>query len=332
MQQSRLKAFGIFLLATLLSVPALGSMSSSNANPAPPGTINYVEGHVTLGTQPLNRNSIGSAVLEADQSLATANGKAEVLLTPGVFLRIADNSSVTMVSPGLADTEVRLAKGRAMVEVAEIHKENNLLIDEDGVRTRLLKKGLYDFDASSGQVRTFDGEAMAQIDDQQIKVKAGHELSVNGPAKAQKFDKNRYEDSFYRWSSLRSRYLAEANDEVAGSYAYAGSGWLGAGWYWDPWFGGYTFVPGYGVFASPFGWSYYSPAWAYGGPYFYHSPGFHYYGHGFHSRPRSSGRGALSGQQPFRPRSEAGGLQAGRSFGGFGGSGAIHSGGRGGRR
>jgi FecR protein len=327
MQQSRLNGFGIFFLATLLSVPALGSMSNLGANPAPPGTINYVEGHVTLGTHTLNMKSVGSAVLGTHESLTTGNGRAEILLTPGVFLRVADDSSITMVSPGLADTEVQLTRGRAMVEVAEIHDENNLLIDQDGARTRLLKKGLYDFDADRGQVRTFDGEATVQLNDRQVKVKGGHELNLNGPLKAQKFDKKNYEDSFYRWASLRSRYLSEANAEVARSYVNGGSGWLGAGWYWDPWFGGYTFVPGYGVFASPFGWSYYSPWWAYGGPTFFYTPGVRHFNRGFDHDFRNSrgpaiagghlGRGAVRiGPQNFQPSPGAREMHAGRGFGG----------------
>ena len=84
-------------------------------------------------------------------------------------------------------------------------------------------------------------------------------------------------DDFYRWASLRSSYLADANVDAA--EAYAGSGgwrpgsWYGDGWYWDPWFDAYTFLPGDGIFFDPFGWGFYSPWCA---PYF----GFGYGGWG----------------------------------------------------
>ncbi len=133
-----------------------------------------------------------------------------------------------------------------MVEVTFIRRENNVRIGEDGSSTQLLKAGLYDFDADKRTIRVFDGNAAAQINGQNIEVKSGHQLSLNGEAKlkAQKFDKNADVDDFYRWASLRSSYLAEANVDAARTYS-GGSGWSpgiwnGNGWYWDPWYSAYT--------------------------------------------------------------------------------------------
>jgi hypothetical protein len=103
--------------------------------------------------------AVGSVVLEKDQLLTTQVGKVEVLLTPGVFLRLGENSSVKMVSPDLANTRVELQKGRTLVEVIQIRKENDLRIDQIGASTRILKIGLYDFDADHAQVRVFKGSA-----------------------------------------------------------------------------------------------------------------------------------------------------------------------------
>ncbi|MFZ3216267.1 MAG: hypothetical protein WA192_09430 [Candidatus Acidiferrales bacterium] len=77
-----------FFLAALLSAPAWGAAQIQPNTTAIPGTINYVEGQVSIGARVLNSNSIGSAALEPNQSLATANGNAEVLLTPGIFVRL----------------------------------------------------------------------------------------------------------------------------------------------------------------------------------------------------------------------------------------------------
>ncbi len=90
----------IIFLATLFSVPVWGAAQGR------PGTINYIEGRVSAGAKPVAQSSVGSASLEAGQKLTTGNGKAEVLLTPGAFLRVGAESAATMVSPGLADTEV----------------------------------------------------------------------------------------------------------------------------------------------------------------------------------------------------------------------------------
>jgi FecR protein len=295
MQVSRWSAIGAIFLATLLSAPAWG------ANPGQPGTINYVEGKVLLAGQPLDSESVGTAQLDAGQSLTTAQGRAEILLTPGVFLRVSDNSSVTMVSPDLANTEVRLDRGRAMVEVAEIHKENMLLIDQQGATTRLVKTGLYDFDADHGMVRVFDGQALVRTSaNREVKLKGEHEIGLNGPAKSRKFDKAEYEDSFYRWASLRSDYLAEANMDTAQYYVSRGDWLLGAGWYWDPWYGAYTFVPWDGFVYSPFGWTYYSPGVAYRFPLAPYSHGFRH--HDFRASHGLRGDHAVGGLHPGGPR------------------------------
>lgn len=319
MRRTSLNAIGGFFLAALLAVPVMGA--SPQVSPAQPGMINYVEGQVSIGTQALNMNSVGSAYLQAGQSLTTGNGKSEILLTPGVFLRVSDNSSVTMISPDLANTEVRLNRGRGMVEVAEIHKENNLLVDQNGSKTRLLKTGLYDFDANQDQVRVFDGEAKVQAGTRQIKLKGGRELNLSASTKAHKFDKDTYMDDFYRWASLRSDYLAEANIDAARSYSEQGSLWAGSGWYWDPWYGAYTFLPADGFFYSPFGWSYYSPTWVYQVP-------FAYYGHTMHRFDRGLNHvSRFRGSSPqYRSHDFGGGLRAGGGF--HGGGRGFHGGGR----
>lgn len=72
----------------------------------------------------------------------------------------------------------------------QIDPQNYLRIDEGNSSARILKPGLYDFDLQQNQIRVFDGEAMVQEGDRQIKLKADHELAVapNAPEKTEKFD------------------------------------------------------------------------------------------------------------------------------------------------
>jgi len=298
-----------------------------------------VEGQAAIGDETLNAKSVGSANLEAGQTLTTQTGKAEVLLTPGVFLRLGDNSAATLVSPNLTNTEVSLNHGQAMVEVADIYKDNVLRVQENGTTTQLLKTGVYGFDANSGDVRVFNGEAMVQDGDRQIKVKGGHELNVSNPAnlKAAKFDKDSFEQSdLYRFSNLRSEYLAEANVDAARVYVSGGPGWFGPGWYWDPFFTAYTWIPGDGLFYSPFGWGFYSPFWVGYAPYYGRYP----YGFaGYHGRAYVGGRaGVAYGHSGFAGRPSAGfrgptagsAAHSGTMSGGFHGGGGGFNGGGGG--
>jgi hypothetical protein len=341
---------GGFLLATALAMPALGDTQPRGT--AVPGTVNYVEGQVLLGSQPLDSKSIGSETLEAGQSITTENGKVELLLTPGVFLRVGSNSSVKMISPSLINTEIGVEEGEATVEITEIHKQNEIRIDADGVSTQLVKNGFYDFDAARNLLLVLDGEALVDETGKQVKVKGGHELTLNQDStKTQKFDKDAYESGdLYRWSSLRSAYLAEANVDAAGEYiagAGYGPGWFGAGWYWDPWFDCYTFIPGEGIFYSPFGWGFYSPFWAFDAPFFYGEGHFHHHfdpdgrgadgdghyaphlrggeyntGHGYPGPHAGSNGGRVSG---YAPDIRGGGYHAGHGYSG------PHAGSNGGR-
>lgn len=356
MKQLILKIIGGLFLAAMLSAPALADVSTQRG-PANPGTVNYVEGQVSIGETQLGPRSQGSAMLAPGQTLYTGTGKVEILLTPGVFARVGDDSAVKMISPSLTRTELALNKGEAMVEVAEIHPENDLLVDEDGATIRLQKTGLYDFDAAHDQFRVFDGQAMAQTNDENIKVKGGHELNLDSAKlKARGFDKQTYEaEDLYKWSSLRSAYLAEANVDEAPVYSawggWYGPGWLGAAWYWDPWFNCYTFIPGDGIFYSPFGWGFYSPFYAgyapiYLGGHFPHrfgldasawGPGLHYspavHGGGFvaHFHSTTDPRGGFAGTfgaHDFGGAHNIGGFTGGGfhngGFGGFHGGGGGH--------
>src|ERR1700689_2206203 len=81
--------------------------------PARPGTINYVEGQAAMGGQSLDAQSVG-VEMGVGQSITTLDGKAEILLTPGVFLRLGPHSSATLIKASLTDTEVQLSQGHAM--------------------------------------------------------------------------------------------------------------------------------------------------------------------------------------------------------------------------
>jgi FecR protein len=261
------------LVTAILALPA--AYGNRERNPGVPGTLNYVEGQVFIGAQSLDPKSVGSTQLEPGQSITTRQGKTEILLTPGVFLRLGDRSSAEMISPSLTDTKVALHRGEALLEVDEIHPQNNLRVAQEGATAQLLKTGLYDFDATHRRIRVIEGKAVVRENDREVTLKGGHELALatGGKPKAEKFDKKDFEaGDLYRWSSLRSDYLAEANVDAARMYyanGWYGPGWLGAGWYWDPWFSGFTFIPAGGIFYSPFGWGFYSPLWVYQSPLFY---------------------------------------------------------------
>ena len=302
-------------------------------NPPTIGTINYVEGQASIGNQALSPNSVGNVVLQEGETLTTGTGKVEVLLTPGVFLRVGDNSAVRMISPSLSNTEVAVDRGEATLEVTQIQKENEIVIDLPGGNTRVLKKGFYEFDANQNTVRVFKGEAQLLAGNKKVAIKENHEVALNDPKlKPRGFKKEQYDTAdLYRWSVLRSSYLAEANVDAASRHVNNPS--FVPGWYWDPWFATFTWVPGDGVFYSPFGWAFYSPFYVYEAPFFYYGYYGGHYRHHFDHDFHAWSPGPHYGPHPIWHGD--GRFNGGHAYHGFGGgihenhgfSGGFHTGG-----
>ncbi len=253
---------GFGAAAALVAAAAVG-FADTNTISAVPGTLNYVEGQASIDGRAVSRKSAHATRLADNQVLDTADGNAELLLTPGVFFRLGHNSEARMVSNGLADTRVELTKGQAMLEVDELYKENNLDIIDNGVSTHIAKKGLYEFDTDPPAVKVLDGQARVYDHGREIKVKGSHEIMLAaGSLKPAKFEKDAAEQApLYRWSKLRSDYESQANVDVAQTIFVNGGGWYGPGWYWDPFWSSYAFLPGAGYLINPFGWGFYSPGW-----------------------------------------------------------------------
>jgi hypothetical protein len=326
MNMPGLKSLLLLSLVTLFT-PAFAQLQQQGADPARPGTLNYVEGQASIDGLQISPSSVGRTELQPGQYLATANGKVELLLTPGIFLRLDNNSMVKMIQPDLTHTEVSLEQGHALVEADQLYPQNTILIDQKNGQTQLVKNGLYEFNAENNTVRTFDGEARVfpgsnlQRNVKPIALKGDRQISLTGEAvKTVKFDKNSSQDDLYRWGSLRSQYLGEANLELASRYADYGPGYLGygAGWFWNSAFYGYTWFPGNGLFWNPYGFGFYSPFYLYGGGFVY--------GRGYY-RPGFGFRGGVASRGGFvRGSAASAGFRSGGG-GGFHGGGGGHGGG-----
>ena len=311
----------------MLAVTALVVLPAAAASSAIPGTLNYVEGQVTVAGRTVTPQSVGLVQVASNQVLETRQGRAEMLLTPGVFLRVDENSAVRLISPGLADTRVEVLRGQAIVEAAELFQDNNLSVTMNGWSTRLTKQGLYAFHADSQLVQVFDGQATVQQGDRQKQLTKGHEMALNGAWKVAHFDTKSQaaQDPLYGWSNLRSEYEAEASMQSARNvFVGGGAYWDGPGWYWNPYWDLYGFIPGDGIWYSPFGWPFYSPWVAYGYG-FGHGFGHGFIGHGYVGHGHVSGSALASGGR-FGGSARMGGGFAGRGFaggmhGGFGGGG-----------
>jgi hypothetical protein len=245
------------------------AFSQANTS-ARPGTLNYVEDNAYLNGQAVDQKQMGHLTLDLDQTLNTdQNGKAELLLTPGVFFRLGSNSEVKMLSNQLTNTKVELTKGEALVDVAELFKDNNIQVVTGNSATKILKAGLYRFDVDSRQVSVFDGKAAVQDGRRLVKLTKGRQISLaSDKPQAEKFN-TKQTDELYAWSNLRSEYAAEASYASAKNINIYGGWGYGAGWLWNPWYSSWAFMPWGGYAYDPFGWGFFGPGYIGYAPIYY---------------------------------------------------------------
>ena len=271
------KVVGGLLGVALCALPHAYTIS------AKPGAVNYVEGNAVLDGQPIGEASLKAVFMNAGSLLETRDGKVEVLLTPGVFLRVGDNSRVRMLKPSLMDTQIAVEAGESMVEVDQFVKESHLTISMRGGLTEIEKNGLYRFMADGeASVAVIDGKASVAFGEKHANLGKGHEALLSDTLKTREFDKNR-DDDLFAWSNIRAQYNASLTYQAARTaassstgYGYAGSGsypnysglgygYFGQGWYWSNGFNSWLWMPG-GQFFSPFGWGFYGPGYVLGAP------------------------------------------------------------------
>ncbi len=250
--------------AAILAMSLTPTVWAQSVISAHSGVIHYVEGDVSVDGVPVHPKFAEFPDVKAGQLVATAEGRAEILLTPGVFLRMAENSSVRMLSNALADTRLEVVSGSALVEVGELLEHNAISFEASGVHMELAKKGLFRIEASPASLRVYEGQARVASGSETVTARKGHQIDLDTAKLADTKFETKDTDAFYRWSSRRAEYVAAANVISArvtsnSNYSSNFAGNPGA-WSWNPYFGMFTFLPSNGVYWSPFGSPFYSPA------------------------------------------------------------------------
>jgi len=258
---------------------AAGTACAQYVISAHAGVVQYVEGRAYLNDQVVEPKFGQFPDIKQGQEFRTEDGRAEILLTPGVFLRLGENSSVRMLSTHLTDTKVEMLSGSAMIECTDVPKDNSIQAVYKGNAIRFEKQGLYRIDTAPARFKAYDGEAVVTDASGQLTLKGGKETNLTGVLQAENFDRKDL-DALYSWSQRRAAYVAEANvasaravnNSGSGSSWYNGFGYNGlgyngfgynsaflGGWMLNPMFGMYTYMPYSGFGYSPFGYTYYSP-------------------------------------------------------------------------
>jgi hypothetical protein len=171
-------AFSSLAAVAALALPANAqSVIATHA-----GLIHFFEGPVYLGDQPLESHPGKFPSVPQGVILRTEEGRAEVLLSPGVFLRVGQHSAIRMIANDLADTQVELQAGSAIVDSAEPNPGTSVTLFYKNWRVHFLQKGGYRIDSSPPRLWVREGEAevFAGAAGQPINVEQGMSLPFAG--------------------------------------------------------------------------------------------------------------------------------------------------------
>ncbi|MEJ7710309.1 MAG: FecR domain-containing protein [Pyrinomonadaceae bacterium] len=191
-------------------------------------------------------------------------GRFEVLLNPGSYLRLAENSEMELIDTQLDSLRIKMIKGSVIIE-ATGSGDVQLLTEIVTPHTRLaiIRTGLYRINvvpSNSTELIVYKGRAVIGTDTLTT-VKGGKRASViAGLTQVSKFDK-KSQDSFDFWSKSRAEILIAANGKLSDSelsHAILSSGMrplrTGVGlWVYDPFIQSHTFFPYYSGWNSPYG-------------------------------------------------------------------------------
>jgi len=270
------------LLAIAMS--GLTAMAQSVIS-AKAGVVHYTEGDVLVNDQALVMKANKFPELKNAEVLRTTEGRAEVLLAPGTFLRLSENSAVKMESNSILATRLTILEGTAIVEVLEVAKLSSLEFTMGADTVSIRKPGLYRLEMDSPSVKVYSGEVAVNFNNELLKVTEGRQMSLTGEHLSAKFDKKVNMDEIVQWADRRASTLAMANIHSAKTVANGMSSnqrLNSSGWLYNGFYGMMTYVPYGRGFMSPFGYSFFSPYSVYAiyNPPIYSAPSNNYGGMG----------------------------------------------------
>lgn len=197
------------LLLCALTLATLGAASGQSVISAHAGVVHYFEGVVLLDDQPLEQKFGAFAAIKIGSTLRTEEGRAEILLSPGMFLRLDEHSAIRMLSNILKDTEVEIVTGSAILDSGEALPDNHVVLFYKDFQMRFPKNGVFRFDADPVAVlQTDTGEAEVTHDGRPVTIDAAHLFFFDAEIATKKFDDG-MQDEFYQWAQARREAIAE---------------------------------------------------------------------------------------------------------------------------
>src|SRR5580692_5868497 len=180
------------------------------------GVINFFEGSVSIDGQTLEQKFGRFNEVKPGSELRTVLGRAEIMLTPGVMLRVDENSAIRMVSNTLSDTRLEFIAGAAILDSRNAAPGAPVYINYKDFQMRFARAGRYRMDSEPAGLQVDQGEADVLLRDKALLVKAGQALPFSSPLTA-RVAAIRDNTGLEQWDSDRSASISADNQSAADS-------------------------------------------------------------------------------------------------------------------
>lgn len=246
------------------------------------GGVNFIAGDVKVrraGAQDWLSVTVKDDLKDGDSVRTGADGRVEVLLNPGSYLRAGASTEFELTDASLDNLRVRVARGSVVVEATGYDSLGlSIQISTPQTRVEIVRSGVYRIDVTQmGEtvVAVQKGRAIVGEGAGALLVKGDKEARVAGAgggvevAKLQKKDKKQ-RDELELWSRERGKELAKINGALANQQtnsllaSYNGIADMFRAdfpnsygfWFWNTGRNCYTFLPFYTGWRSPYGYGY----------------------------------------------------------------------------
>ena len=274
--------FAVVLVGVAAVVSAQAQNREQHVISARAGGVNFVAGdcRVQRAGETDWRTLTAKDDLGVGDILKTgAGGQVEVLLNPGTYLRLAENSEFALMNDALDSLRLKLAKGSAVVEATGFSElQVTMTIETPQTEVSIIRSGIYRLNVSPSNVTEVSvekGRATVGRGETTTLVKGGKSARVDGAGvEVAKLDKKN-RDALDLWSKERGKLLAQANNKLPSRNinsllasdwfndywgtqrnAYSGNARFAGFWFYNPRMGMFTFVPLYYGWGSPYGGGY----------------------------------------------------------------------------
>jgi len=218
-----------YCLVFVLLVICAGALPGQQIVGAQAGLIHFIYGDVYLEGKILRLPEGQYLQMENGQRLRTERGRVELLLAPGVFLWLDDNSLLLMEQVRLNDTRLALERGSAFIEVVNKTKANKICVRVSQSLIEVKRMGVYRFDSGPAEFRVYGGKALVATGRRKTVLTPGKMVHLGEDTAPVNFDRKAF-DSIHEWAGRRSFNLFLSSQESRKQMNWTH---VAMGWFWN---------------------------------------------------------------------------------------------------